>query len=119
MKRAHFVKGISLAALLALARNKADFKPQDRTIFMDEWLEYAVDEVPKLFASQPTPINETRPKSKQRNDRPRLVLLKRELADPGVCRPGPSAGIARIQKQQPSLFDFTRRKREVPLVRNP
>lgn len=113
--------GLLSYALLedGLGGNKADFKPRDKTIFMDEWLEYAVAEVPKLFANELRPANETQPKSKQRNDRPRLVLLKRELADPGVCRPGPSAGTARIQKQQPSLFDFTRRKREVPLVRNP
>jgi WD40 repeat protein len=113
--------GLLSYALLedGLGGNKADFKPQDKTIFMDEWLEYAVAEVPKLFASQPRPANETRPQSKLRNDRPRLVLLKRELSDPGVCGTGPSAGPSRIQEQQPSLFDFTRRKREVPLVRNP
>jgi len=113
--------GLLSYALLedGLGGNKADFKPHDKTIFMDEWLEYAVAEVPKLFANQPRPINETKPNSRQRNDRPRLVLLKRELADPGVCRPGPSAGPSRIQEQQPSLFDFTRRKREVALVRNP
>jgi len=113
--------GLLSYALLedGLGGNKADFKPHDKTIFMDEWLEYAVAEVPKLFASQPRPANETRPQSKLRNDGPRLVLLKRELSDPGVCGPGPSAGPSRIQEQQPSLFDFTRRKREVPLVRNP
>lgn len=97
----------------------ADFKPQDKTIFMDEWLEYAVTDVPKLFANQPRPLNETQPTSRQRNDRPRLVLLKRQLADPGACGPAPSAGPSRTQEQQPSLFDFTRRKREVALVRNP
>jgi len=113
--------GLLSYALLedGLGQNLADFKPQDKTIFMDEWLEYAVADVPKLFVNQPRPINETRPQSKQRNDRPRLVLLKRELADPGACRPAPTAGPSRIQEQQPSLFDFTRRKREVPLVRNP
>ena len=86
---------------------------------MDEWLEYAVSDVPKLFVNQPQPINETRAQSKQRSDRPRLALLKRELTDPGACGPGPNAGPSRSQEQQPSLFDFTRRKREVPLVRNP
>jgi WD40 repeat protein len=113
--------GLLSYALLedGLGANKADFKPQDKTIFMDEWLEFAVADVPKLFASQPRSLNETKATSRQRNDRPRLVLLKRELADPGVCGTGPSAGPSRIQEQQPSLFDFTRRKREVPLVRNP
>jgi uncharacterized caspase-like protein len=113
--------GLLSYALLedGLGGNKADFKPQDKTIFMDEWLEYAVADVPKLFASQPRPANEPLPQSKPRNDRPRLVLLKRELSDPGVCGTGANAGPSRSQEQQPSLFDFTRRKREVPLVRNP
>jgi WD40 repeat protein len=113
--------GLLSYALLedGLGQNLADFKPQDKTIFMDEWLEYAVSDVPKLLVNQPQPINESRAQSKQPRDRPRLVLLKRELTDPGVCGPGPNAGPSRSQGQQPSLFDFTRRKREVPLVRNP
>jgi WD40 repeat protein len=113
--------GLLSYALLedGLGANKADFKPQDKTIFLDEWLEYAVADVPKLFANQPRSLNETQPASRQRNDRPRLVLLKRQLADPGACGPAPSAGASRTQEQQPSLFDFTRRKREVALVRNP
>ncbi|MDQ1708416.1 MAG: hypothetical protein QOJ88_1627, partial [Pyrinomonadaceae bacterium] len=113
--------GLLSYALLedGLGANKADFKPQDKTIFLDEWLEYAVADVPKLFANQPQPLNETQATSRQRKDRPRLVLLKRQLADPGACGPAPSTGTARTQEQQPSLFDFTRRKREVALVRSP
>ncbi len=113
--------GLLSYALLedGLGQNLADFKPRDKTIFMDEWLEYAVAEVPKLFVNQPLGTNEPRPESKQRDDRPRLVLLKREIADPGACGPITDAGPSRIQEQQPSLFDFTRRKRDVPLVRNP
>lgn len=113
--------GLLSYALLedGLGANKADFKPQDKTIFLDEWLEYAVADVPKLFANQPRPLNETQPTSTKRNDRPRLVLLKRQLADSGACGTAPAAGPMRTQEQQPSLFDFTRRKREVALVRNP
>lgn len=113
--------GLLSYALLedGLGANKADFKPQDKTIFMDEWLEYAVADVPKLFADQPRPRNETQVASRQRNNLPRLVLLKRQLADPDACGPRPSVGPVRTREQQPSLFDFTRRKREVALVRNP
>lgn len=113
--------GLLSYALLedGLGANKADFKPQDETIFLDEWLEYAVADVPKLFANQPRPLNETQPTSTKRNDRPRLVLLKRQLADSGACGTAPTAGPMRTQEQQPSLFDFTRRKHEVALVRNP
>lgn len=110
--------GLLTYALLenGLGENQADFKPHDKTIYLDEWLEFGVKNTPKLSASQPHP--DSLPKSKRRKDRPRFVLLKRGLADLGACEQRP-AGPARIQEQLPSLFDFTRRKREVALARNP
>lgn len=111
--------GLLTYALLenGLRENQADFKPHDKTIYLDEWLEFGVANTPKLSASQPQPHSDL-PQSKRRNDRPRFVLLKRGLADLGACEQRP-AGPARIQEQLPSLFDFTRRKREVALTRNP
>lgn len=79
--------GLLSYALLedALSANKADFKPQDKTIFLDEWLECAVADVPKLSANQPRPATESEAETNVRHDRPRLVFLKRELSDPGAC----------------------------------
>jgi uncharacterized caspase-like protein len=113
--------GLLSYALLedGLAANKADFKPQDKTILLDEWLEYAVADVAKQFANQPKPETESEAKTNIRHDRPRLVLLKRELSDPDACGSTPTQGTPRTQEQQPSLFDFTRRKHEVALVRIP
>ncbi len=68
-----------LFALLenGLAANEADFKPQDKTIFMDEWLEFGVSKVPKLFAvmpglSEPFGAREMTP-AVSVHDRPRLI----------------------------------------------
>jgi hypothetical protein len=111
--------GLLTYALLenGLRENQADFKPQDKIIYLDEWLEFGVMNTPKLSASQPQP-DSTQPQSRRRKDRPRFVLLKRGLAGSGACEQRP-AGLARSQEQLPSLFDFTRRKREVALSRNP
>lgn len=113
--------GLLSYALLddGLGAKHADFKPFDKTIFMDEWLEYAVVDVPKLFAEQPRAENQMKARTRIRNGRAYLVLLKRQLVDTGSCGPMAKPASTRAQEQQPSLFDFTRRKREVALVRNP
>jgi hypothetical protein len=85
---------------------------------MDEWLEYAVADVPKLFAQQPRAENESKWKTRVRTDRPQLVIRKRELADIGTCSTRASSGVSITQEQQPSLFDFTRRQGDVAISRN-
>lgn len=102
-----------------LGAKQADFKPQDKTIFMDEWLEYAISDVPKLFAQQPRLDTELKSTASGGAGRARLVLLKRELADLGACGSTQTPSRTnRTQEQRPALFDFTRRKREVVLVRD-
>ena len=83
--------GLLSYALLkeGLEAGQADFKPKDGTIWLSEWLGYAVDRLPKLYAEKLGP---------------RGVLLT--AVGQG---PPPLA-------QQPALFDFTRQKRDIILV---
>lgn len=72
-----------------LEQGSADFKPQDRVIKLNEWLEYGVMRVPKLYDCV-------------RNPNCGLRDLEQ------VAGPAPKS-------QHPALFDFARKRREVVL----
>jgi WD40 repeat protein len=101
-----------------LSAGNADFKPADRKIFLSEWLEFGVTDVPRLFALLQTqsvviPTEET---STNRLIAPRLTV-QRELVEVAACGPAKQNLPARPQEQQPALFDFTRKKRDVLLIK--
>ena len=79
-----------------LEQGKADYKPADRVIMLSEWMSYATDRVPKLYE---------------------------EIIAGGVRGTEliPPEGISLLKKkgafQQPSLFDFVKKQRDVMLVR--
>jgi WD40 repeat protein len=115
--------GLLSYALLenGLDTGDADFKPLDKNIFMAEWLEFGVADVPKLFALIPKPAGGVLPLESQaaavgRAKSARLVM-QRELADTGACAPINRSQPSRSQEQQPALFDFTRRGRDVLIMR--
>jgi WD40 repeat protein len=115
--------GLLSYALLenGLDAGSADFKPLDNNIFMAEWLEFGAVEVPKLFALMPKPPGGVSPTELQAvaigpSKNARLVM-QRELADTGRCGPVNRSQQSRPQEQQPALFDFTRRGRDVLLMR--
>ncbi len=106
---------------------RADFKPEDKTITLGEWLEYARDRVPQLFAE--VRIGQVRSSGSGATDVPKVVLLPEKNA------PSSRAGATRLflqgkpiggsgkltlaeeQIQQPALFDYARKRRDVVLLR--
>ncbi len=86
--------GLLMRALLqdGLASWQADYKPKDKSIMLTEWLSYGVERVPRLY-------------EEMKGGRIRGTFDARELDND--------------KTQQPSLFDFARRRREVVLARQP
>lgn len=70
---------------------QADYKPRDQSILLTEWLTFGVERVPRLY-------------EELRDGRVRGTFDPRELEE--------------AKRQQPSFFDFARR-REVVLARQP
>jgi len=112
-----------------LELGRADFKPADKTITLGEWLAYAEKRVPELYAEIRS--GQVRSPSAATDEVPRVVLLSPETmngsthndAEPGrLLIQGKMAGksdrpsLAEEQIQQPSLFDYARRKRDVLLL---
>jgi hypothetical protein len=103
---------------------RADFKPEDKTITLGEWLEYARDRVPQLFAEvRSGQVRGDEP------DAPKVILLPEKNAPAnraGTTRlflqgkPVGASGkltLAEEQIQQPALFDYARKRRDVILWR--
>jgi WD40 repeat protein len=90
-------QGLLSYALLQNGLNdfQADFKPQDRTIVMSEWLNFGVERVPRLWEeSQSGQVKVVR----ETNDTAEAETQQKQE-----------------KTQQPSLFDFSRKNRDVTL----
>ena len=92
---------------------EADFKPRDKVITLAEWLEYAVDRVPKLYGEierkyQTLALNELKSIGVGQGGRTKLLIFSRD---------GSNSSLKKGANQQPSLFDFTRKKRDVVLTK--
>ncbi|MDT5121852.1 MAG: hypothetical protein QOC96_1334 [Acidobacteriota bacterium] len=95
---------------------QADFKPQDKSITLSEWLAYGVNRVPGLY-------EEVRQGKVQTFGR----AVSENEAQPAIIRQDGNNGtgsksldlveIQSIKIQQPSLFDFTKKQKDVVLVR--
>lgn len=83
---------------------QADFKPKDKIITLGEWLEYGVVRVPSLYEE----VKKGELKSFGRGENRGLVVGSTAKKD--TAKKGQSY-------QQPSLFDFSRRARDVELVK--
>ncbi|MDX2218782.1 MAG: caspase family protein [Burkholderiales bacterium] len=93
-------QGLLSYALVAegLDAFRADFKPQDRRILMDEWLAFAVDRVPTLTREI------------------RTGQFKGGVGGAAPVRPRNAQPLpARIPLQRPSLFDFRQQRGDVVL----
>jgi WD40 repeat protein len=90
-------QGLLSYALLQNGLNdfQADFKPQDRTIVMSEWLNFGVERVPRLWDESQTG----------------QVKVVRETKDTAEAE----SQQKQEKTQQPSLFDFSRKNRDVTL----
>ena len=92
---------------------EADFKPRDKVITLVEWLEFGVDRVPKLYSEieqkyQTLAPNELKSIGVGQGGRTKLLIFSRD---------GSNSSFKKGSNQQPSLFDFTRKKRPVVLAR--
>jgi WD40 repeat protein/uncharacterized caspase-like protein len=92
---------------------QADFKPRDKVITLAEWLEYGVNRVPTLYGEiekkyQAMALNEIKSLGVGQGGRTKLLIFSRD---------GTNSSFKKGSSQQPTLFDFTRKKREVVLVR--
>jgi uncharacterized caspase-like protein len=92
-----------------LEEGKADFRPADGRIGVQEWLEYAAQRVPQLYAeAMTTPRGGGTPNaaasSTDANEQGRLVAFDSLTRNPRyITRPNASP-----QTQQPSLFNYKR-----------
>ncbi|MBK7709216.1 MAG: SH3 domain-containing protein [Acidobacteria bacterium] len=90
-------QGLLSYALLQNGLNdfQADFKPQDRTIVMSEWLNFGVERVPRLYEEASS----------------RQAKLVRETNDTAETE----TQQRQEKTQRPSLFDFSRKNRDATI----
>ena len=84
----------------------ADYKPQDNQITLTEWLGYGVDRVPHLYEEVKAGAMRVSDTGTNLNDAARII---RDTVDPRESD--------NDKTQQPSLFDFARRRQDVVLAR--
>ena len=94
-------QGLLSYALLQNGLNdfQADFKPQDKTITMSEWLNFGVERVPQLY--EEARLGQTK--------------LVRETVDSNETET--QLKTREEKTQQPSLFDFSRGKKDITIDR--
>jgi hypothetical protein len=87
-----------------LNAGQADFKAADGTIFLDEWLQFGVERVPKLYQDI--------------RDKKLSGVVQSNNGRKDVVEEG-AAAASDTQLQQPYLFDFTKRRQNFALARKP
>jgi len=101
-------QGLLTYALLndGLGAWRADYKPPDNQITLTEWLGYGVERVPHLYEEVKAGAMQVSDTGTNLNDAARII---RDTVDPRESE--------NVKTQQPSLFDFARRRREVVVAR--
>lgn len=84
---------------------QADYKPPDKSIKLSKWLSYVVVRVPRLYDE----VKSGKPQTAKGSAR-----IIRDTVDASESPEGNTEG----RTQQPSLFDFSRRARELVIARN-
>ncbi len=108
-----------------IERGRADFKPKDDSITVSEWLAYGVERVPALHAEVEKQLAEMRAGRAQTTTleagatQTKVVVFSARGG--GDAKSDGAKGLAlaanAVRAQQPSLFDFARRRRATVLVR--
>lgn len=114
--------GLLTYALLqdGLASRRADFNPIDKVISLSEWLAYGVARVPQLYAEI---RNGSLRDAPSEGAQPHLVIFTPASGKARILVQGEPVDKSGKQKmagdqvQQPSLFDFSRRRPEIVLWR--
>lgn len=103
-------QGLLMYALLqdGIGAWRADYKPRDKQITLTEWLGYGVERVPRLYKEVKAGAMQVSKTGTNLNDAARII---RDTVDPRESD--------NDKTQQPSLFDFAPRRREVVLARHP
>ncbi|MCX6560586.1 MAG: caspase family protein [Candidatus Aminicenantes bacterium] len=91
---------------------QADYKPKDSVINIGEWLSYGVDRVPKLY--EELRAGKIQDFGVSAGGQTKIVVAGSSGKSRGKAL---EEVAAEAKAQQPSLFDFTRRRREVALVK--
>jgi WD40 repeat protein/uncharacterized caspase-like protein len=96
-----------------IGTGEADFKPRDKVITLAEWLEYGVYRVPTLYVEiekkyQTLALNEIKSIGVGPGGRTKLLIFSRD---------GTNSSLKKGANQQPSLFDFTRKKQQIVLTK--
>lgn len=89
---------------------QADFKPKDKTITLAEWLEYGVSRVPALY--EEVKRGELQSFGQGAEKRGLVHSAGKKNSDTSSA-----SSVKRKGYQQPSLFDFSRKKYDVALVK--
>ncbi|MGA9770538.1 MAG: caspase family protein [Blastocatellia bacterium] len=89
---------------------QADFKPKDNAILLAEWLEYGVSRVPALYEE----VKRGELQSFGRGEKRGMVVSSKK--NDSTSRENNSSR-KKPPYQQPSLFDFSRKKHDVALVK--
>ena len=95
---------------------QADFKPQDKSITLSEWLAYGVNRVPGLYEEVRQGKVQTFGRAVSENEAQPAIIRQNE----GTAAGSKSLDLVEIQDikvQQPSLFDSTKKQKDVVLVR--
>jgi WD40 repeat protein len=115
----HLIKqGLLTYALVhdGIEAGQADFKPQDKSITLSEWLAYGVNRVPGLYEEVRQGKVQTFGRAVSENEAQPAIIRQ----DGGTATGSKSLDLVEIQDikiQQPSLFDFTKKQKDVVLVR--
>jgi WD40 repeat protein len=107
-----------------IERGRADFKPKDDSITVSEWLAYGVERVPVLHAEVEKQLAEMRAGRAQTTSlgegatQAKVVVFRtRGAGANSEGSKGLSVAPDAARSQQPSLFDFARRRRAAVLSR--
>ena len=91
---------------------QADYKPKDNVISIGEWLSYGVDRVPKLY--EEVQAGKIQDFGATAGRKTKVVVVGQ--SGKSTVRALEEVTVV-ATAQQPSLFDFTRRRLEVALVK--
>ena len=97
---------------------QADFKPQDKTITLSEWLAYGVNRVPQLYEEVKRGRVQVFGRAASENNEAKPVTLRQSGGTEMGSKALDLVEVQDIKVQQPSLFDFKKKqKKDVVLVR--
>jgi WD40 repeat protein len=107
-------QGLLTYALIqdGIKARQADYKPKDNVINIGEWLSYGVERVPKLY--EEVRLGDVQSFGKGAGGQVKVVMISQDGngADKNL-----EEVLTETRTQQPALFNFTRKRKEVVLAK--